>query len=389
MIRDAGIDALCTDHEHADHWQGFTPLSSPVPNTVLLQTTQPAAMDVFPAGTAKVTFTSGTTGRPRGVCLDAAAMVSVAESIVTATADLGIERHLCLLPLALLLENITGVYAPLLAGACIILPSGRERGLQGSQQLDIGQLFNCLHRWQAKSLVLVPRMLNAMTVAVSRGMPLPDSLRFVAVGGARVSPELLDEARTAGIPVSPTSLLTLQKALNMGLLHSMDAFYSSARAILVKSERYFDLYDQVFAHHFQGAELPDQPAAADAPGAARTEAMPAGVVEHALDVPVRAAFHMAAQRRAVAVDRHPHRPAHVLLQRLAYLMRSGAPDSLDRLAPEGGHPCETWTDPEPRDGAVEIPVGLMPGADPAALPAREELEALAADGLAPSFLARL
>ena len=44
-------------------------------------------------------------------------MVSVAESIVTATADLGIERHLCLLPLALLLENITGVYAPLLAGA--------------------------------------------------------------------------------------------------------------------------------------------------------------------------------------------------------------------------------------------------------------------------------
>jgi hypothetical protein len=25
----------------------------------------------------------------------------------------------------------------------------------------------------------------------------------------------------------------------------------------VKSERYFDLFDQVFAHHFEGAELPD------------------------------------------------------------------------------------------------------------------------------------
>jgi acyl-CoA synthetase (AMP-forming)/AMP-acid ligase II len=44
-------------------------------------------------------------------------------------------------------------------------------------------------------------MLKALTIAASRGMPLPDSLRFVAVGGARVSPELLDEARTAGIPV--------------------------------------------------------------------------------------------------------------------------------------------------------------------------------------------
>jgi long-subunit acyl-CoA synthetase (AMP-forming) len=128
-------------------------------------------------------------------------MDSVAESIVTATAGLGIERHLCLLPLALLLENITGMYAPLLAGATVILPSGRERGLHGSQQLDIGQLFACLHTWQPHSLVLVPQMLKALTVAASQGMPLPDSLRYVAVGGARVSPELLDEARTAGIPV--------------------------------------------------------------------------------------------------------------------------------------------------------------------------------------------
>ena len=201
VIRDAGIDALCTDNEHADGWQGFTPLSSPVPNTVLLQTTRPVAMDAYPAGTAKVTFTSGTTGQPRGVCLDAAAMDSVAESIVTATADLGIQRHLCLLPLALLLENITGVYAPLLAGACVILPTRSERGLLGSQQLDIGQLFACLHTWRPHSLVLVPQMLKALAIAAGQGMPLPDSLRFVAVGGARVSPELLAEARAAGIPV--------------------------------------------------------------------------------------------------------------------------------------------------------------------------------------------
>jgi len=61
--------------------------------------------------------------------------------------------------------------------------------------------------------------------------------------------------KKVGIPVSPTSFLRLQKALSMGLINSIDDFYTSARAILVKSERYFDLYDQVFAHHFQGAEL--------------------------------------------------------------------------------------------------------------------------------------
>jgi len=61
--------------------------------------------------------------------------------------------------------------------------------------------------------------------------------------------------RQVGIPVSPTSFLRLQKALGMGLITSIDDFYTAARSILVKSERYFDLYDQVFAHHFEGAEL--------------------------------------------------------------------------------------------------------------------------------------
>lgn len=63
--------------------------------------------------------------------------------------------------------------------------------------------------------------------------------------------------KEAGVPVSPTSFLTLHKALSAGLILSIDDFYTSARSILVKSERYFDLFDQVFAHHFQGAELPD------------------------------------------------------------------------------------------------------------------------------------
>ena len=61
--------------------------------------------------------------------------------------------------------------------------------------------------------------------------------------------------KKVGIPVSPTSFLRLQKALSMGLINSVDDFYTGARAILVKSEKYFDLYDQVFAHRFQGVEL--------------------------------------------------------------------------------------------------------------------------------------
>ena len=70
------------------------------------------------------------------------------------------------------------------------------------------------------------------------------------------------------MPVSPTSFLTLQKALSSGLINSVDDFYISARAILIKSERYFDLFDQVFAHYFKGIELVD-PAGVDLAEAAR------------------------------------------------------------------------------------------------------------------------
>lgn len=65
------------------------------------------------------------------------------------------------------------------------------------------------------------------------------------------------QLKDTGIPVSPTAFLTLHKALSSGLIHSLDDFYTASRAILVKSERYFDLFDQVFSHRFQGTELPD------------------------------------------------------------------------------------------------------------------------------------
>ncbi|WP_321495259.1 hypothetical protein [uncultured Desulfobacter sp.] len=63
--------------------------------------------------------------------------------------------------------------------------------------------------------------------------------------------------KDVGVPVSPTSFLTLQKALYQGLITSLDDFYTCARSVLVKSERYFDLYDQVFAYHFDGIPLPE------------------------------------------------------------------------------------------------------------------------------------
>ena len=61
--------------------------------------------------------------------------------------------------------------------------------------------------------------------------------------------------REQGVPVSPTAFLTLNRALAKGLIENLDDFYIAARSILIKSERYFDLYDRVFACHFTAASL--------------------------------------------------------------------------------------------------------------------------------------
>ncbi len=55
--------------------------------------------------------------------------------------------------------------------------------------------------------------------------------------------------------MSPTSFLIFHKAMAKGLVRSVEDFYFTARTVLVKSEKYFDLYDQVFSHIFKGTAL--------------------------------------------------------------------------------------------------------------------------------------
>lgn len=154
-----------------------------------------------PEGTRKITYTSGTTGAPKGVCLALDSMEAVAESLCDATGANAQDRHLCALPLPTLLENIGGLYAPLLAGATVCLRSSADVGLQGASGFDPRRCLEAIRDSRATTLILVPELLHALVRAIEAGVPAPSSLRFVAVGGAPVAPRLLASARRLGLPV--------------------------------------------------------------------------------------------------------------------------------------------------------------------------------------------
>lgn len=190
------------------------PASAPMPGALWHETGLPLAPGLrawrrevivataprWPTGTACISFTSGTTAEPKGVCLSEQSLVAVASSLASATQSLQLRRHLCALPLATLLESV-GVYAALLASARIQLPRLADLGYSGATGLDPARLRACIERHQPDSLILVPQLLDGLLGELEQGAPLSTPLRFVAVGGARVAPRLHERALEQGLPV--------------------------------------------------------------------------------------------------------------------------------------------------------------------------------------------
>lgn len=200
VIDTAGIDLMISADENDERvaddggWLSLPP-SARGHHLALRTVATPA-----PPFAGKVTFTSGSTGEPKGVRLANATLMSTSEAIVAALAPLAPRRHLCMLPLATLLENIAGLYAPLLNGTEVIVPGTDKTGLQGAS-LDIERFASLLNSADADTLILVPQLLTALVTLSELGLVKADSFRFIAVGGGRVSRSLLDRADTLGLPV--------------------------------------------------------------------------------------------------------------------------------------------------------------------------------------------
>lgn len=151
----------------------------------------------LPAGIAKITFTSGTTGQPKGVCLSSQALLTVANSLEQATAFMPLDTHLSLMPMPVLLENL-GVWAALKRGATIQFPAVNV--LSGSRE-EAQRFVKAVASSDAGSMILVPQLLDILLAATVSGFTMPASFSFIAVGGGRVPLSSLARATALGWPV--------------------------------------------------------------------------------------------------------------------------------------------------------------------------------------------
>jgi long-chain acyl-CoA synthetase len=202
-IQDAKIDTVITDNPERVRslFPGGREVRLKIAGKLYTQIFFPAESVDRKGNTAvKVTYTSGTTGSPRGVLLSLGMIETVAASLAEAANAGREDRALVVLPLSILLENIGSVYVPILAGAEILVPDSAELGLSGSSRIDAELFAEAMQRLRPTAMILPPQLLKLL-VALAERQLLPDSLRFIAVGGAPVGIALLDAARQAGLPV--------------------------------------------------------------------------------------------------------------------------------------------------------------------------------------------
>ncbi|WP_254767863.1 class I adenylate-forming enzyme family protein [Salinilacihabitans rarus] len=144
--------------------------------------------------TQLVMFTSGTAGEPKGVRLTVDNLVASATASAFRLGVLPDDRWLCCLPMYHM-GGLAPVIRSTLYGTAVVI----------QREFDPAETARVVDEHDVTGVSLVPTMLGRL---LDEGWRPPASLRFVLLGGAPASDELLDRCEAAGVPVYPTYGMT-------------------------------------------------------------------------------------------------------------------------------------------------------------------------------------
>ncbi|MET9071401.1 AMP-binding protein [Streptomyces sp. NPDC004232] len=159
----------------------------------------------------KVIHTSGTTSAPKGVMIRRHGIEALLDSLRRRSTPEIFRRYLSIVPLSLLVEQVTGLYMPFLAGGSVIfLPPGTA--LVGTSGDAAPRMLSLLRSARPTAVVLPPTM---AALLLSLCVESPDETVegrysrffghdgpvFIACGGAPVPPEVLTRLKEFGLPL--------------------------------------------------------------------------------------------------------------------------------------------------------------------------------------------
>jgi len=211
LVNSAGVEAIITKRfmsgilksNQSLNFEG-TETTLLLENTIMLRIVTKAGTDkkVDLANSIKITYTSGSTGDPKGICLSSQNIGAVCEGIEASMSSMASTNHLCVLPLATLLENIAGVYVCLMHGGVVITEPLAALGFMSNAEFDMSKLLKKIELHQVGSLILLPQMLTLLVQKFNQTVSKQCSnLQFIAVGGGKSSMPILQQANKLGLPV--------------------------------------------------------------------------------------------------------------------------------------------------------------------------------------------
>jgi long-subunit acyl-CoA synthetase (AMP-forming) len=188
--RDAGIDLVLTT--------ATAPAPDGVPSLPVTLTGEAGPPPDLRPGFGTVVYTSGSTGRPKGVRHASGQLAWSAAALAAAIAAGEDDSYLSVLPLPLLLETICALVLPALVGGSVTFDAALADAVGRGAPAGLAAAFA---RHRPTTGVLVPDLLRLWVAELAAaGRRAPDSLRFVAVGGAAVPPQVAEAAWRLGIP---------------------------------------------------------------------------------------------------------------------------------------------------------------------------------------------